>query len=485
MKNILFILTLITGFNSLAQDYKVQFKVKGTEDSTVYLIRYQADKAFYADTAKADKTGLATFKSKWANKPGMYGFMTSDQKRFEVLLNKEDVLIETDVRNFVGAMNVKKSEENKKFYEYIKYIGSQRSKAGPIQAILNDSTATEEKKESAKKEKEAIDKNVLDFQNQLIKENPNLLATKMIKAQQQIVVPDAPKDENGVITDSLFQRNYYITHYWDNFDLKEDGLNRMQVYYNALNQLFDKVLIKNQDSLVNYAFKFIDKLDPKSEIFKETVVYITSKYQNSKIMCLDGVFVRMVLKYYKGGLATWMTESKNKEIVERAEAMAPNMCNLYPHNVGLQDSLDNWPRLYDVKKDYTILIFWAADCGHCKKEMPKLIERYNLWKKDGLNVEVYAVASDANQEWRDFIKKEKLEWINVGVPQKAYSDTQYATDLVRSGKSDYQSLNYHKTFDIYKTPTIFVLDKDKKIIGKNLETEGLDKFIRRLIKDKR
>ncbi|MNY30442.1 hypothetical protein D3C86_1645520 [compost metagenome] len=43
-----------------------------------------------------------------------------------------------------------------------------------------------------------------------------------------------------------------------------------------------------------------------------------------------------------------------------------------------------------------------------------------------------------------------------------------------------EALNYHDTYDIYATPRIFVLDKDKKIIAKQLTISQLEDFIDRM-----
>jgi hypothetical protein len=43
-----------------------------------------------------------------------------------------------------------------------------------------------------------------------------------------------------------------------------------------------------------------------------------------------------------------------------------------------------------------------------------------------------------------------------------------------------QSLNYQQTYDIYSTPKVFVLDKDKKIIAKNLSVSQLEDMLDKL-----
>ncbi|HRP45816.1 MAG TPA: redoxin domain-containing protein, partial [Ginsengibacter sp.] len=40
---------------------------------------------------------------------------------------------------------------------------------------------------------------------------------------------------------------------------------------------------------------------------------------------------------------------------------------------------------------FTIVAFWDPDCGHCKKEIPRLAEVYHKMKKDGIDIETYSV----------------------------------------------------------------------------------------------
>ncbi len=37
----------------------------------------------------------------------------------------------------------------------------------------------------------------------------------------------------------------------------------------------------------------------------------------------------------------------------------------------------------DIEAEYTILYFWEADCGHCKKSTPALYEVYTRLKGEG------------------------------------------------------------------------------------------------------
>ena len=123
MKSI-FILTfaLITTF-SFGQ--KLKFKVANQKDTTVFLVKYFGQKLYYADTAEM-KGGYVEFDGK-KQQPGILGVLFPGQKFFEFVYNNEEVQIETAAPDFVGAMKIKKSEENKVFLEYIKFIGPKKT----------------------------------------------------------------------------------------------------------------------------------------------------------------------------------------------------------------------------------------------------------------------------------------------------------------------------------------------------------------------
>ena len=61
------------------------------------------------------------------------------------------------------------------------------------------------------------------------------------------------------------------------------------------------------------------------------------------------------------------------------------------------------------------------------------------------------------EKWKKFVNEKSLDWINVADP------------FYRS--------NFRKEYNIVSFPTIYILDRDKKIIGKRIGVEQLDEFI--------
>jgi len=486
MKHILVLALLALTSFSFSQ--KLRFKVTGQQDTTVYLVRYYGKGLYYADTAQM-KNGNVEFNGA-KQKPGILALLLPGQKYFEFIYNNEEINLETSKTDLVNAMKVKKSEENTVFITYIQYINSQRTKANELTT----------KREALKKDDpqykvlgdqiDAIAKEVTAYQNNIVATHPKNMVSKIVKMSMDVKVPEAPKKADGSPIDSNFAYHYYRDHYFDNIDLKDDRLVNTPLFHNKLEYFFGKnMLIQHPDTIVKYAYWFCDQLDPKSELFKYCVTYITSTFEKSNIMGMDKVFVRMGQRYYcpknaEGkSAAFWMAEDKLKDLCEKVETHKNLVQGVVPPNIALRDTTDViWKDFYSLKSEYTILYFWDPECGHCKKTTPKLQKLY-AEKLKARNVEVFGVGKAIGEDfgkWKKFIRDNNLSYINVGLTDKLYKA---ATEDARQFVPKYttlQALNYQDTYDIYTTPRIFVLDKDKKIVAKGLSISQLEDLMDRL-----
>ncbi len=113
-------------------------------------------------------------------------------------------------------------------------------------------------------------------------------------------------------------------------------------------------------------------------------------------------------------------------------------------------------KLSDLRGKIVLLDFWASWCGPCRKEHPNLVKAYNKYHKKGL--EIFSVSLDGNiNQWKKAIEKDGLVWENQ------------ASDLMK-WKSP-----VNQEFNVRSIPANFILDKDGKILAKNLRGAMLDK----------
>ncbi len=129
--------------------------------------------------------------------------------------------------------------------------------------------------------------------------------------------------------------------------------------------------------------------------------------------------------------------------------------NVVP-NIILPDTSGKIIDLSKLNSEKTLIVFYWSQCPHCREIVPKIFRLYNNQKEK--KVEVLAVALDEKiKDWIKFVKNNHLSWLN-------------ASDL--KGWNGKTSSDYF----IYATPTMFLVDKDKRIIAKPFGITDLKKW---------
>lgn len=456
----------------------IKGKINGLKDTVVYLANYYGNKLYYNDTSRVDNKGNFYFPGKPFNECGKYALVMPGPKYFDFVVDQENISIEADISNDVNKIDVKESANNKVFFDYIRFINDKIKQRAPIDSVLNDSLRTEDEKKPWRDRLKSLNDDVVAYQKKLIKDNPDLLTSKLIKMSMELEAPAAP-DSLSDDKKKVWQYYWFREHYWDNCDLTDPRLVREQGFHRLLETYITQTLPQIPDTMIAEAKKLIDRTGKNEDAFKYIVHFITYTSEVSKIMCMDELFVFMVDTYYATGKATWMKADKLKEMKESADHKRDCLCGKTAPDLILPDITGKkWVNMKKTGGKYTLLVIWESTCGHCKKEVPKLYEMYQRWKDKGLVV--YAVGNELeNDKWVKFVEENKLDWINVSdTPEIMKQDS--ATKLVLGGTTTLKSLNYRTTWDVNSTPKVFLMDKDYKIIAKQLGSEQLEELLIRL-----
>ncbi len=462
MKKNIFFLFILFSCSYLGQQ-KLQFKIDGLKDTTVFLARYFGEKLYYADTT-ISKNETVVFNKK-VLVGGIYAVVCPNSKYFEFIVADEDVEMETDINDFNGKMKVLKSENNKIFFDYIRFLGSMKEKMMSISP------------EKQTEKREELDILVKKYQKENILANKSLLGAKVLAMSIDPVIP-----KNIINNDSLRYR-YYLDHYWDHIDVTDKRIVHTPVYHKKLDFFFKKMIPQIPDTICKYAHRLIDQMDVKSDLFKYTVHHLTYKYETSKIMGMDGVFVCMAQKYYcpvDDSKAFWIDSTKLVDLCEKAEKTYPLLIGKKAPRLILADTSETkWIDFYNLPNKYNLLLFWDPDCGHCKKEIPKLTKIYKTLKEKNIDIEFIAIGTNLeNKKWKDFIKSKNLSWINISDFPEANEN---AKDYIYEKRvTTLGSLNFRLTYDIFSTPQVYLIDKEKIIIGKKLNALSLGRMIEHL-----
>jgi len=447
----------IISFGLKAQ-YQIDITVADLSDTTVLLGYFYGESTYVKDTTTVDRKGHFIFEGDEALDEGIYFVVLNKTRLFDFPVGSDqEFSLSTKGPDHVLNMVVKGDLDNEIYFKDLKYNAKRNEEAQPYLTILNDSTVSMADKAGAREALTALNDKVMTHQDEIIRDFPNTIIAKIHKANKRVEVPEAPEgiDEQG------FKYHYYKDHFWDYFDLSDPVMLHLSnpVYKEKMNTYLDKLVYQQPDSLIKEIDHIVAQAKSNQETYKYAVWTAVIKYQYPEIMGLDEVYVHLYDKYFASGeMNFWANEQLKNNLKERADQLRNSLVGMKaPNLIMLDDNLQK-KSLYDVDHDYTVIYFFDPDCGHCKKETPKLVNFYNNTEFD---VEVYAVSADTSMtKMKNYIKDMKMPWITVNGP--------------RTVTPPYQTL-----YDANTTPTLYVLDRKKKIIAKKIPSERLEEFLTR------
>ncbi|MEM7297505.1 MAG: redoxin domain-containing protein, partial [Bacteroidota bacterium] len=244
------------------------------------------------------------------------------------------------------------------------------------------------------------------------------------------------------------------------FDLGNSILLRVpkSIYKPKVDEYLDNLTSPVIDSIKRSVDEVISKAKKDETTYQYLTWYLTIKYQTSKIMGMDEIYVHIVDTYFMTGeMDYWANETLKNNLKSTADKLRSSLIGMKAPDLILQD-LDEKPQaLSALENKYTIIYFYDHDCGHCKKETPVLKSTVDSLSYD---IGVYSVSADSSMtKMKDYITKMGLEnWVNT------------------NGTKTY-SVNYQNVYDAYTTPTIYVLNEEKEIIAKKISAKQIGEVI--------
>ena len=456
------LLSLITAISSgqLKNGYEIDITINDLRDSTVFFAYHLGDKQYIKDTVKLDQTGHGIVRGKDILPQGIYMIVLPGRKYFELLISDDQHFSVTcTFSDYFNTLKFTGSEENSAFIEYQKKWLIMQKRAGAIsKRIQNNKQNNDSLKILASIQKEQ-EENMKTYLKSVISVNDNNLLATLVKALLPVDVPEFSVPFGFANPDSvrwIRNYNYNKDHFFDNIDLKDERLLRTPILYARLEAFFTNVLIQSPDSINKEIDKLLYKCSSNYKVYQFVSVFLFNHFRESEIMGQDAVMVKLADDIYLSGKADWVTKEFKDDLRKQIDLIRPNLIGKKAENLVMDSFKGIFVSLYDVEKEFTILYFWEPDCGHCKEATPKLKAFYD--KPKDYSLEVFAVCTTTDKaKWTRYIEDNKLPWINGWDPQ-------------RSSHFDFY-------YNIQSTPTIYILDKNKKIIAKKLGIEEISPFI--------
>ena len=291
---------------------------------------------------------------------------------------------------------------------------------------------------------------------------------------QTNIVLEPGKIQVTIYKDSIFSSTSVGT---PNNDVFDDYKKQYKKQYNVISSLRDSILklannpiilkqlkikMKSQKILLkNFGFNFI-KTYPDSD-FSLTLLNSALGQKGFDIdlakEAYDKINISIKTKTVENQIIsnqikTKLNKVKKNELIKIGEKV-PNFSA--PNSEGVMLKLN------EIKGKVTIIDFWASWCKPCRIENPNLVNLYDKYHDNGL--EIISISLDSETQrlaWIKAIKKDQLNWFNIS-NLKSWNDP------------------IAQLYGVNSIPATFIIDQDGVLIDKQLRGRQLDERIRGLL----
>ena len=477
MKRILSLaILLISCTLAVAQSgYNIPITLKPYKNTWIYLGYYYGKVKALADSTLLDGNSKGVFKGKESLAGGIY-FIVSPRKEilFELLIDKQQQFsISADSASMPNNVVFTGTPENSLFQTYTRFTNDIGRDINKTNGDFSQAKTAKDSSKIKSRLKMLTDR-MQTYRDSMVAKHPASFLTALFQAMKEPVIPPAAQHPGGKY-DSMFAYRYYKSHYWDGVSFSDGRLVRTPFFEAKLEKYYKELVIPQPDSINQEVDHMLLYARTNTEMFKFLLVHFVQKYINPEYMGQDAVFVHLFEKYINTGQADFFTQQYKDFMFKRAYSLMANLIGQPAANLEMVDTLDKPAPLYNIQSDFTVICFWDPTCSHCKETVPKVDSIYQArWKKEG--VSVYGVMVDGGKDlWKKFISDHQLNgWIHVyQLPSQQSADE-------AAGKPSYRQL-----YDVYQTPVLYLLDKNKNIIAKKLTYLQLNEVIDLKLKNKK
>jgi peroxiredoxin len=434
-----------------AEPYTINGTIRGIPSKKVYLSAFYGEKTTVVDSAVTDLNGTLSITLRQGLLPGLYRVTWGKDRFFDLILNNENIRFTTAAENSPDSMQIQSSVENTLFYDYMRKDRLNQAKLEILIQVLDFYPQRDDFYALAVGKYESIQHAQEGWLDSVTRLHPRSYALRLFRLQEPPFLAASLSKEARIA--------YLKAHFFDHADFQDTAMLRSNGWAN-----------KSIAYLSLYGNSQYNQKQLEAEFIKAVTILMSAASVNADIykFLLD-YLVGGFDKYHFDEVITYMADhfqdpyscedqARKTALQKKLETFKKISIGKTAPDIDVPDMKGKTVTLSGIQSEYTVLIFWSSECPHCTEMMPKVKEVYDRQKPK--RFEILAVSLDTSRtEWTTFIRTEKLNWIN-------------ASDLKGfDGKAADQ-------YNIFATPTMFLLDREKKILAKPISYRELEQALK-------
>lgn len=457
-----FLILIFISTSLSAQGFKISFSHDQSQYDSLFLQSYNGMK--FITLSRYSNSPTTLFKAKNKLKCAEYQIVGDTVPLVQFLISDTQKEIKMKIFLKEDSISFENSNENNAYVEFKRELVKFQRQMGEIEKEFIDAKKSnlpdymlQTMADNLLKRAQDEEIKHREFQETLLKENEGTLLASIVKISMEIPPPPPSFYQNRELLLS-----YYAEHTFDNYNFEDARLvytpstsDRIKEFSKLLYQFereedglpYLKALLTKMKHHTSTYYLFFDQLEKilgnyLSPFYMETI-YITLLKDALSLPNLEDI---REIRYRK--------ELKTIDKNMRGDRV-PNFDIKLPN--------DSLTTLYDFNSNYLILYFQNPDCPSCV-EMRNRMAKMSVLNQaiDEHKVTVLTVYFEESEEvWKNYLNKE--------------ANPRY----VNAWNYKY-NIDSDELYDLRRIPYVFLLDKDKKVIKKDLLVNEIEYYINRL-----
>lgn len=407
----------------------------------------------------ASYSSSMTLQNKESLKPGMYKILGDSTFLGVILIPTEK---NQKFSLTIDGENVKftNSKENTAYYDYLKGITefngrldsldmefkkAQKSMPQYMLKVFVDSLSAQARR---------INDEMRNYQRRTAAANKGTLAGSIIATSTYL--NDPPQE---ILSDRRQFQRYYLEHFFDNFAWNDPRIfntvvveQKLKEYCNMIYQLDNP----EYDSLVVDALNRAKANQTSYEYLFDALEHVLGS--NISPYKVEHTYIAMLkdaLQYPK------LDENRNRRYTRELGFINKNLVGDTIPNFNMVLANGDTVSMYDIQSEYTLLYLQHPTCPTCHKVRNMMKDFPKLNK---------AIASGKLKVVMVYFEDDPKVWIN-------YINSAEANPNYVQGWNFDQTIDDNNLFDIRTIPYMFLLDKDKVVIKKDLLYNDIEPYM--------
>lgn len=429
-----------------AQNYKMNGEIVGLASGLVTISDFYGNEDKVVDSIFSSAEGKFSYVFPNDFGTGMYRLRFGEKQFMDIIYNHEDIVFESHLNALIDSLDFVKSHENQLYFEYLNQRNLMEYKLELLGPVVTYFPQDDKFYDDVQQRFSEIREEYEHFVDDMVSDNSKTYVSRIIKADHT----PSPPINLGQMESMMFMRE----NFFSSIDFSDTSL----LYSNIISGKVMQYLSFYQNNRMSKDQLEVEFIKAVNKIMDVTIV--------------NSLVYEYVLDYLIGGfesygfdrVITYIADNVNLEEScvnsERKAELEKKVESLKKFAVGKKvpdfttsDLGGKQITLSEINSKYTLLVFWATWCPHCTRLIPELEQIYSTDSKEKLEI-VSVSLDESKEELQAFLDQGTYPWINI---------------------SDFKKWNGEvvQKFDVYATPTMYLLSDDQTIIAKPMTFDEL------------